>query len=595
MTEDIQIDFDTVTENINDTLEYIKELRSNKQHKNIFSEKYCNYLEEKEKELRKYIDAPFNIIVVGDFKRGKSSLINALLGKDLLPSNITPETVTINKISYGDAKTAEIYLDNNIKKIISIDDIKRESLEPIIQSLSSKPRYISIKDNNEILKNVNFIDTPGLNDAVDSFDEVVVDYLTKADAVIYVVSASFPMSLNEQNFLSELILPIGLAKVIVILNMCDCLETEEEIKEIKNFTKKKCYEINPEIEVYAISSLEELHRLNNEQSSNPNTSDYLINNFSLLNQTLKSEIIYKTESLKAVNCINHTKTLLHDVRKKCSALKQSIVEQNVDNHSALKEKENAIQINQEKMEAFINEIEKLIDDKAKESDSWMKQYLSRIKNEIQNINHNTSSEQIEKHIKFYFSDMLKKGFEACINFHIKELEEIIKTEIKEITLNDDVFNTSMLDEGIDISETLDTFGISENLDVINLLSYNLTEIIPVGHSLISIIQLIEGLFRENKKNSEKTRIKITDQLLSAYNIIEEKTQESLTFIYDKYKKHILNQIKQTMSEKQLSLFDNFEQVKRIFEDETQNNELVLKDLDSIISKTEKYYKQLCVM
>jgi len=43
----------------------------------------------------------YNVAVVGEFRRGKSSLINALLGFKVLPADVTPTTATINRITYG--------------------------------------------------------------------------------------------------------------------------------------------------------------------------------------------------------------------------------------------------------------------------------------------------------------------------------------------------------------------------------------------------------------------------------------------------------------------------------------------------------------
>src|SRR5450432_2915292 len=43
----------------------------------------------------------FRVLVVGEFKRGKSTLINALLGANLLPANVTPTTALLTLIKYG--------------------------------------------------------------------------------------------------------------------------------------------------------------------------------------------------------------------------------------------------------------------------------------------------------------------------------------------------------------------------------------------------------------------------------------------------------------------------------------------------------------
>ena len=43
----------------------------------------------------------YTLAVVGQFKRGKSSLINAILGLPVLPADVTPTTATVNRITFG--------------------------------------------------------------------------------------------------------------------------------------------------------------------------------------------------------------------------------------------------------------------------------------------------------------------------------------------------------------------------------------------------------------------------------------------------------------------------------------------------------------
>lgn len=583
MNTDIQIDFEAVAEKIENALDFVRRLRCDKQYKTLFSVEYCNTLERKEKELKKYIEAPFNVMIVGDFKRGKTSFINALLGKSLLPSDIAPETVTVNTVSYGKENTVEIHLENDTKKTISIQELKRELLEPLVAKLPTKLKFISITDNNEILKSISFIDTPGLNDAVDSFDEIVVDYLANADAVIYVVSANFPMSLDEQNFLSNIIIPASLAKVIVIVNMCDCLDSETEIKEIKEFTKKKCNEINPAIEVFTISSLEELHRMESKQCVNQDTAEYLTKNFSYLSQELQFEVACKTESLKAINCINHTKSLLREINSKCISLKHSVSNQNADTITMLEEKRRFLESKKQEVEIIKKNASELIDTKLQEATLWMKQYLTRIKQELQNVCNCVPTDQIEKHIRFYFSDMIKKGFDACTNWHSNEISKKIQIDLKNLSLDGSTFTTSDIDDNIDLHEPLDTFAFSETLEMADILAAN----------SLGIIKLIEGVFREKKKDSEKIKAKLSGQLLSSFNNIETKTQESIRFIYEQYKKTIIEKITQFSKEEKANLIDSFEQTRKIVTDTTRNNELLLNDINSLIAETEKHYKQMC--
>src|SRR6476660_5374268 len=51
--------------------------------------------------LRRIEGDVFRIAVVGEFKRGKSTLINALMGREILPADVLPCSATVNRVTYG--------------------------------------------------------------------------------------------------------------------------------------------------------------------------------------------------------------------------------------------------------------------------------------------------------------------------------------------------------------------------------------------------------------------------------------------------------------------------------------------------------------
>jgi ribosome biogenesis GTPase A len=60
----------------------------------------------------------YSVVVVGEFNHGKSSLINALLGAKVLPTDAIPTTATINRITYGQEKKVTIsYKDGGVEDI----------------------------------------------------------------------------------------------------------------------------------------------------------------------------------------------------------------------------------------------------------------------------------------------------------------------------------------------------------------------------------------------------------------------------------------------------------------------------------------------
>lgn len=98
------------------------------------------------KLLSRKSEEPFTLVILGEFK-GKSTIINALLGKELAPINVTPETYTINEISFGHTQYVEAILENGMRVPLSLEDITREKLEQRMKLFPAKISYVQIKDN----------------------------------------------------------------------------------------------------------------------------------------------------------------------------------------------------------------------------------------------------------------------------------------------------------------------------------------------------------------------------------------------------------------------------------------------------------------
>ena len=84
----------------------LKGLLDNKPLCTILGEEFTVRLREWDTAITKRRTEAFSLVVLGDFKRGKSTIINAILGKSIAPVNVAPETFTINSISYSEIHKA---------------------------------------------------------------------------------------------------------------------------------------------------------------------------------------------------------------------------------------------------------------------------------------------------------------------------------------------------------------------------------------------------------------------------------------------------------------------------------------------------------
>lgn len=181
----------------------------------------------------------FTVVVLGEFKRGKSTFVNALIGADLLPADVLPTTATINALMYDEHKTAQIVMnDGSVERGTAGKDYLQQF------SAGERPdvnqvRYIKIGCPAPILKNkVVLVDTPGVSDINDQRVRVTYDFIPKANAVIFLLDATAPLKNTEKEFIDSHLLSIGLDNIIFIANKYDEID-EEEDDDVLDETKRR--------------------------------------------------------------------------------------------------------------------------------------------------------------------------------------------------------------------------------------------------------------------------------------------------------------------------------------------------------------------
>ena len=203
---------------------------------------------------RKLMENRFNLVVVGQFKRGKTTFINALLGADLLPTAVVPLTSIVTVIEYGDSVTIKVFLNNGENKEIPLEEL------PLYVTESGNPRNkrdvaeVSIQyPSPYLLEGVRLIDTPGVGSVYQHNTDVAYEYLPRSDAAVFLISVDQPLSKAELDFLKDV--KQYSDRIFFIQNKADYL-TPEDLKESLAFTGRVLqdeagYET---IEVYPLSA-----------------------------------------------------------------------------------------------------------------------------------------------------------------------------------------------------------------------------------------------------------------------------------------------------------------------------------------------------
>ncbi|MGM0843687.1 MAG: dynamin family protein [Bacillota bacterium] len=212
------------------------------------------------KELKEDIEQDYyTIMVVGEFKHGKSTFVNALLGQDIMPRDVTPTTATINAVFQGDQEVHIVKANGEVEKHAADFDI----LNNYTAASDFNPdeiKYIKLFLNSPLLQErMVLIDTPGVNDLSEQRAEVTHSFLPRADVVIFMSSLTAALKKSEQKFIEERLKKIGMDRVIFALNFMDRID-EDELDEVIDFAERRIQGMAGQMEsgIFPISAKEAL-------------------------------------------------------------------------------------------------------------------------------------------------------------------------------------------------------------------------------------------------------------------------------------------------------------------------------------------------
>jgi hypothetical protein len=196
--------------------------------------------------------ARLRVLVAGEAKRGKSTLVNALLGREVLPAGVTPLTAVTTTVRYGDDERAEVrFLDGQAEKhpLAALADLVTERGNPgNRRGIADVTVYLAAP---MLAGGVELVDTPGTGSVFEWDTEAAHEALRSMDAAVFVLTVDPPVSASERHLLGRV---AGLSVVtFAVLNKADHLD-EDGLAEAVEFTRRVLGEAGHSAAVYPMSA-----------------------------------------------------------------------------------------------------------------------------------------------------------------------------------------------------------------------------------------------------------------------------------------------------------------------------------------------------
>lgn len=172
-----------------------------------------------------------HVSVLGEFKRGKSTVVNALLGGDLLPTGVLPLTAVATEVAFGESGASLVHLDGT-RCEVTVDELADFVTEARNPGNERQVARVEVRVPAELLRpGVVLVDTPGIG-SIFGHDETARQALLDADGAVLVLSADAPLSEQERELLA--MLRSRKAPTFYVLNKVDHLSWSER-DEVRGF------------------------------------------------------------------------------------------------------------------------------------------------------------------------------------------------------------------------------------------------------------------------------------------------------------------------------------------------------------------------
>ena len=272
----------------------------------------------------------FSIGITGVMNAGKSTMLNALMGREILGSAVVPETANLTIVKHNPTDNAKVYywnqqewdrilksaeqlesmkdfvnetnrifgdeLKNYIKPVSRFDEVDINDLSSYTSAAASGKKcnlvkYVELGSKLDFLSDgIEIVDTPGLDDPVIQREEITKEYISACDMMLHLMNVSQSATLKDVEFIIDALLYQNISKLLIVITRADTV-SKEQLDEVIKYTK---------------SSIEKQLRAQNKDSQ----LDYILKTIKFIPISGRMALLHRTgreeEALKAGYTIEQT-------------------------------------------------------------------------------------------------------------------------------------------------------------------------------------------------------------------------------------------------------------------------------------------------
>lgn len=546
------------------------------------------------------IDNSTSILFCGEFKRGKSSLINAIIGDEICPTDIGIATAVVTRIMYGQTKKVVRYYGNLLegenalkKEEIAWGDIQKYTVGDVIEIGSTV--QMDLYYPSEFLKEgLVVIDTPGIGGLDPRHANLTAMALPYADIAVFITDASEPVTESELKFYEKKVAS-RVKSTIVLINKSDILSQDVLQTHIETTRNTFLSVGNPTI--VAVSAMNWLlyNQLEDEEfkvSSNRDAVIAAINSqikmfrkgqlmqfrdilLSEINDMLETVKVEKMQLEANHNTQNNAIQNYKDQQQKLAQFRNEIANPTssirLQVNSLFENARNEVlnQISHEGTLLTTSTFDRLIDSEngLNNDGKWL---VAQINDELQELSYNVNL-------------TTKKTFDQISKTLEKKISEVLSDE--DINISDELRIHSVLNSQLafNLAGKFAQGGI-----IATALAIGADFLIPGIGWAVGLMSAAALIWRRlNQESQQQKKMMIRQQVLPKINLAITDLRNQINTQFTKYHQNILQTIQTMLSETE-------EKMKAIQQTiiESRENEKKFKENMSIIEQREKFLNTL---